>query len=149
MVASFECRNHVPLTPTEAFDLARDVDVHLATMAASGERAVAGRTSGRLEPGDEVTWRARHLGMHWEMRVRIATFDQPDCFVDEQVSGPFRWFRHEHRFEAAGDATTVVVDRVSFAAPYGPVSRLVEPLLARYLRRLVCRRSAALAEHRR
>jgi hypothetical protein len=46
--------------PTErVFDLARDIDVHQQSMAAIGERAVGGRTSGLIEAGESVTFRAR------------------------------------------------------------------------------------------
>jgi uncharacterized protein YndB with AHSA1/START domain len=31
------------------FDLARDLDLHARSMAHTGERAIAGRTSGRIE----------------------------------------------------------------------------------------------------
>jgi ligand-binding SRPBCC domain-containing protein len=37
----------------------------------------------------------------WEPRVR---------FVDRQLTGPYAWWRHEHRFEAAGEATRVIDD---------------------------------------
>ena len=46
------------------FDLARDLDLHARSMAHTGERAIAGRTSGLVEEGDTVTWRARHLGRY-------------------------------------------------------------------------------------
>jgi len=47
--------------PERCFDAARDLDLHLRSMAHTGERAVAGRTSGLIELGEEVTWRARHF----------------------------------------------------------------------------------------
>jgi len=37
------------------FDLARDLDLHARSMAHTGERAIAGRTTGRVEAGDSVT----------------------------------------------------------------------------------------------
>ena len=63
--------------------------------------------------------------------------DKPDYFVDEQVRGPFRSFRHVHEFtnDAAG---TLMVDRIEFTAPFGPLGRLAEKLfLARYFRNLI------------
>ena len=68
----------------------------------------------------------------------------PDYFVDEQVRGPFRSFRHVHEFrEDAG--RTVMVDRIEFAAPFGPLGRLAEKLiLTRYLRKLIEHRNRHL-----
>lgn len=34
------------------------------------------------------------------MTSRITAFDFPTSFVDEQIRGPFRSFRHVHEFEA-------------------------------------------------
>ena len=80
------------------FDLARDVDLHQRSMAATNERAIGGRTSGLIGPGETVTWRARHLGRTWSLTSAITAFERPVRFVDEQTSGPFASFRHEHRF---------------------------------------------------
>ncbi|HEX8410907.1 MAG TPA: cell division protein, partial [Thermoanaerobaculia bacterium] len=44
------------------FDAARDLDLHLESMAHTGERAVGGRISGLIELNEEVTWRGRHFG---------------------------------------------------------------------------------------
>jgi hypothetical protein len=38
------------------FDLARDIDVHKLSAPRTDEVAIAGRTSGRCELGDSVTW---------------------------------------------------------------------------------------------
>lgn len=63
--------------------------------------------------------------------------DMPDCFVDEQVKGPFRSFRHVHEFTNDGSGT-LMVDRIEFTAPFGPLGRIAEKLfLARYLKRLI------------
>ena len=41
------------------FDLARSIDLHVQSTAQTNERAVAGRTSGLIGLGEEVTWRRR------------------------------------------------------------------------------------------
>lgn len=122
---------------SELFDLARSIDAHMLSMASSREEAVAGVTSGLISLGEEVTWRAWHFGLPLRMTSRITAMDMPDCFVDEQVKGPFRSFRHVHEFTNDGTGT-VMVDRIEFTAPFGPLGRLAEKLfLARYLKRLI------------
>ena len=102
------------------FDLARDLDLHAASMAHTGERAVAGRMTGRVEAGDTVTWRARHFGMWWSLTSRITEVEAPVRFADVQERGPFAWFRHEHRFEAR-DGVTRMYDHWEHRSPLGPL----------------------------
>jgi ligand-binding SRPBCC domain-containing protein len=129
-----------------AFDLSLDIDLHLASMSPSGERAIAGVTTGRIGLGEEVTWRARHFHIPFTMTSRITELDRPNRFVDEQVGGPFRSFRHEHQFAEIGGGCRMT-DRVRFVAPFGPIGRIVErALLGRYLRRLIETRNAYLAK---
>lgn len=126
------------------FDLARDIDLHARSMADSRERAVAGRMSGRIERGETVTWRARHFGLWWTLVSRITVVEAPSRFVDEQERGPFRWFRHEHRF-ASVDGGTRMTDHWQHVSPMGPLGRLVDRLvLGRYMRDLLVSRNAVL-----
>lgn len=126
------------------FDLARDLDLHAASMAHTGERAVDGRTSGQVEVGDTVTWRARHFGLWWSLTSRITEVESPVRFEDVQERGPFAWFRHEHRFEAIGGVTRMH-DHWEHRSPLGPIGRVVDRLvLGRYMRSLLATRNAAL-----
>jgi ligand-binding SRPBCC domain-containing protein len=126
------------------FDLARDLDLHARSMAHTGERAVAGKTTGRVEVGDTVSWRARHFGVWWSLTSRITAVEAPIRFEDTQDRGPFAWFRHEHRFERIGDATRMH-DHWEHRSPLGPLGRLVDALvLGRYMRSLLVMRNLAL-----
>ncbi|SKB33762.1 Ligand-binding SRPBCC domain-containing protein [Arthrobacter sp. 49Tsu3.1M3] len=145
MAVYFECTTRTNTPKSELFDLSRSIDVHKDSMAQSREEAVAGVRSGLISLGEEVTWRAWHFGIPIRMTSRITQMEAPDYFVDEQVKGPFRRFRHVHEFseDAAG---TTTVDRIEFAAPFGPIGRLVEKLvLARYLQRLIETRNRHLS----
>ena len=44
------------------FDLARNIDVHQASLNYSGEKAIAGKMSGLIGLGEWVSWEAKHLG---------------------------------------------------------------------------------------
>lgn len=127
--------------PVEAcFDLSRNIDLHLESMLASDERAIGGVTSGLIGAGEDVTWEARHFGVRWRMTSRIVEFDPPHRFVDEMVRGPFRTFRHEHRFESAGGGTRMT-DVITFTTP---VAGLTERPVGLYLRRLMRIRNTAI-----
>jgi ligand-binding SRPBCC domain-containing protein len=126
------------------FDLARDLDLHARSMVHSGERAVAGRTTGLVEVGDTVTWRARHFGLWWSLTSRITAVEAPTRFEDVQERGPFAWFRHEHRFEIVGGVTRMR-DHWEHRSPFGLIGRIVDRLvLRRYMQSLLVTRNAAL-----
>lgn len=128
------------------FDLARSIDFHTHSMRATGERAIAGTTSGLIAEGETVTWQARHLGLTHRLTSRITCFEPPHLFIDEQVRGPFRSLRHEHRFERLDEHTTRLTDALTFRAPLGPLGRLAEPLFTRHLRRLIAAHQQHLKE---
>lgn len=45
------------------FDLARSIDLHMASTSGTNEQAIAGVTTGLIGADDEVTWRAKHFGV--------------------------------------------------------------------------------------
>lgn len=137
-------RTRVGAPASRCFDLARDVDLHQRSTAASRERAVAGVTSGLLGPGDEVTWEATHFGVRQRLSSRITEFDPPRRFVDEMVRGAFRRFRHEHQFLPT-QVGTEMIDVFDYTSPLGPLGSLADLLfLRRYMTRLLRDRNAYL-----
>jgi len=137
-------RTRVAAPPARCFDLARDVELHQRSTAASRERAVAGVTAGLLGAGDEVTWEATHFGVRQRLTSRITEFDPPNRFVDEMVRGAFARFRHEHQFLSVPDGTDMV-DIFDYTAPLGPLGRLADGLfLRRYMTALLRERNAYL-----
>lgn len=119
------------------FDLARDVDFHTRSLRDTGERAVAGRTSGLIGLGESVTWEARHLGVRQRFTAEVTAFDRPAFFRDEMTRGAFRSFGHDHRFEDRG-GVTLMTDEIEFRSPLGPMGWLVDALfLTGYMRRLL------------
>ena len=87
------------------FDLARDVETHLATAAHTQERIVGGKSRGLLELGDELTFEALHFGVRQKLSSRIVEYDRPHRFTDQMISGAFRSLRHVHEFERSGSGT--------------------------------------------
>lgn len=113
-------------------------------MSDAKEKVVSGRRSGRFTEGEEVTWQARHFGVRWRMTSRITEIQYPHRFVDQQVTGPFAAFHHEHRFVELPEHT-LLIDRISLRAPLGPLGRLTENLgLGRYMEQLIVQRNQYL-----
>lgn len=146
MTYTFEVRTESGLEAEELFDRARSVERHLESMAGSDEQVVDPVAGDLLGLGQTVTWRARHFGVWWTMSSRITAMDSPVSFTDEQVTGPFKAFRHVHTFESRGDST-VMTDHIELAAPFGWIGAATERLvLGPYLRRMIQRRGAVLAD---
>ena len=133
------------------FDLSRSIDLHTASTAATGERAVAGVTSGLIGPGEEVTWRARHFGVWQSLTSRIVIFDRPRHFRDSMVRGAFRRFDHDHRFEPCAEISACSLhDRIIEVRLCAPRHRLPcripELEIARVVERVTTRSKRLLAQ---
>lgn len=142
MTATFTIETNMDAGARELFDVSLDIDAHVSSMQHSGERAVAGVTSGMIGLGETVTWRGRHFGIWFTLTSRITELEAPRRFVDEQVRGPFKVFRHEHIFEPVGDGVRMT-DVVTVGSPI--FGKLVERvMLVPYLRRLISTRNEHL-----
>ena len=130
----------------ECFDAARDLDLHVTSLAHTNERAIAGRTSGLIDLGEEVTWRGRHFGVYQRFTSRITAFERPYYFQDSMQRGAFASFVHDHYFTSQGDGTSMK-DVLVFAAPFGILGRFAEKAVLRsYLDRLLRSRAEAIKE---
>jgi ligand-binding SRPBCC domain-containing protein len=80
-----------------------------------------------LRAGALIDYRLRVHGVPLRWRTRIAAWEPPFRFVDEQLRGPYRRWVHEHAFEER-DGGTLCRDRVDYDVLGG---RLVERLFVR------------------
>ena len=76
------------------FDLARSIDLHLQSTVSTGERVVAGKTSGLVELSDEITWEATHFGVRQRLTVKIIEMSHYTSFTDCMVMGAFKSMNH-------------------------------------------------------
>jgi ligand-binding SRPBCC domain-containing protein len=128
------------------FDLARSMELHMDSTSRTGERAIAGVTTGLLGPGEQVTWRARHLGVWQTLTSRMTIFDPPHHFRDSMVEGAFARFDHDHFFEQEGEIC-VMRDVFDFASPLGALGRLVDRVfLDGYLERFLVERNELIRQ---
>lgn len=142
MTSTFTVETRSAHSTERLFEVSLSIDEHLGSMADSGEQAIGGVTTGAISLGETVTWRARHFGIWFTMTSQITEHDQPHRFVDEQISGPFRSFRHVHEYRET-DRMTVMTDTITLASPV--FGRLAERLvLVPYLRRLIRQRNSHL-----
>jgi ligand-binding SRPBCC domain-containing protein len=81
----------------------------------------------RLVAGARIDYRLSLFGIPFAWRTRIEDVVPGDCFVDVQLAGPYRRWRHTHRFDDAPGGT-LVGDRVEYELPLGPLGSLAHAL---------------------
>ena len=131
------------------FDLARSVEVHLAGNVHFGEQALAtaGVTSGLIDLGMRVTWRAKHFGVWHTLTSEITAMEPHSYFQDTMVRGPFRSMQHDHYFRSFASGNTEMKDVFRFAAPLPVLGLLAEKLvLRRYMQMLLRERNIVLKQ---
>jgi len=82
------------------------------------------------------------VGLPW--RVRHVEYVPGERFVDEQVAGPFRSWRHEHDFADAPGGGTTITDRVTWELPVRLPARIDVSLVERFLGELFAFRERQL-----
>jgi hypothetical protein len=83
-----------------------------------------------MKTGALIDYTIRLFGMRVRWTTLITAYDPGRSFVDEQLKGPYSFWRHSHRFaEAPGG--TMVTDEVRYALPFGPVGRLAHALVVK------------------
>jgi ligand-binding SRPBCC domain-containing protein len=131
----------VRASPERCFDASRDLDLHLESMSHTGERAVAGRTSGLIELGEQVTWEGRHFGIVQRFTSAITAYDRPRHFQDSMVRGAFASFVHDHYFDACDEGTRMT-DVLAFRSPLGVLGAIVDRVvMKKYMTRLLTKRN--------
>ncbi len=90
-----------------------------------------------------IDYRLHLFGVPLRWRARITHWEPPVGFVDEQVRGPYRIWRHAHRFYD-GSEGTVVEDTVHYRLPFAPFGDLLHPLVRLQLRRIFRFRQSAV-----
>jgi ligand-binding SRPBCC domain-containing protein len=129
------------------FDLSRSISLHKISAISTDEKAIAGITAGLINENETVTWQARHLFKTRHFTSRIIRMQKPLYFTDEMVSGDFKSFRHEHHFKAT-DNGSIIIDMISFEAPYGVVGRIFSSLyLKNYLEKFLIHRNAVIKDY--
>ena len=100
--------------PTNGLQVGSDIHLRVSHPLVAGllPDVRAGGKGGRRAP----------IGVDWH--VRHVEFERGVRFVDEQVSGPFRSWRHEHEFADGPGGSTVITDRVTWELPVGLPGRL-------------------------
>jgi ligand-binding SRPBCC domain-containing protein len=86
--------------------------------------------------GARIDYQLSLYAVPFTWKTRISAWEPGRRFVDEQESGPFRVWIHEHRFEALSPTSTRIRDEVRYRLPFAPLGEIAHPLVRRKLERI-------------
>jgi len=76
-----------------------------------------------VQQGTLINYSLRVHGIPLRWTSEIVEWDPPHRFVDLQLRGPYKLWRHEHRFEPR-DGGTLISDTISLALPLGVLGQM-------------------------
>lgn len=98
-----------------------------------------------MRAGTRIEYRISLHGLPLKWRTLISEWNPPFGFKDIQVSGPYKIWEHEHRFEPVAGGT-VMRDIVRYELPLGFLGSLVERYwVRRDLQRIFDHRAQCIA----
>ena len=83
-----------------------------------------------MAAGTLLDYRLRLFGIPVRWRTRIELVEPPARFIDLQLAGPYRHWRHEHSF-AEIPGGTLIADAVDYEMPLGALGTLAHALVVR------------------
>ena len=90
-----------------------------------------------MRAGALVDYRLALFGVPFYWRTLIESWTPEESFVDSQIKGPYKLWRHMHTFEALSPGATLMRDRVEYRIPLGILGRIAHPLfVARTLKKI-------------
>jgi ligand-binding SRPBCC domain-containing protein len=80
-----------------------------------------------MKQGATIAYALRVRGIPLRWLTEIERWNPPFEFIDVQAKGPYRLWRHTHRFSGVAGGTSIV-DIVDYALPFGLLGRIVHRL---------------------
>lgn len=126
------------------FNINRNIDIHQESASKTKEVAIAGITSGLINKNETVTWKGKHFGFNLQHQSIISEMIFPTYFVDEQLNGQFKKFKHQHFFEQKENYVEVT-DILEYKTPFGIFGQLFDTiLLKKHLTNFIIHRNSIL-----
>lgn len=117
-MAVFETSITLEVTLEQAFDfLIRPANHEKLSPPGVGLRFV--NPPDVFQLGSQFEFKIQAWGVVQTTRHEITEFRRPDLFVEQQVKGPLKSWRHEHRFQLDQNGHVIIIDSIEFQPPGG------------------------------
>jgi len=142
-----ECRQTLPLTPAAAWEFFSRPDNLARITPPDLGFEVTSPLPERMYAGMIVSYRVSPFaGLRVPWVTEITHVREHEFFVDEQRSGPYRLWHHQHHFRAVA-AGVEMTDLVHYQLPFGAVGDLLAGgLVERRVARIFAFRRRVLTE---
>ena len=98
-------------------------DVHFKIKSAKSDDFYEGKIiSYKIKP-------FKLLALNWV--TEISQIKEGSYFIDNQISGPYKMWRHEHHFKDNHNGTTEIIDKVKYKVPFYIVGKLMHKMFIR------------------
>lgn len=99
-----------------------------------------------IEEGTLIRYELKLFGIPFKWLTRIARWQPPTCFIDEQLEGPYRVWHHTHTFTSLPEGNTLMHDVVRYRLPLWPLGELAYPFIAAQLTRIFAYRKKTILQ---
>jgi len=83
-----------------------------------------------MSPGTLIDYRIRLFGAPLRWRTKIESYQPGVRFIDAQLRGPYKSWRHLHEFSDVPGGTRMT-DRVEYEMPFGPLGTVARALFVK------------------
>lgn len=95
---------------------------------------VTSKTSKKLYEGEIITFRTKipHIPLLTTNIIsEIKKISTKEYFIDQQISGPYKIWHHEHHFKKSKNNTTIISEKIHYKLHFHPFSRVLHKLFIR------------------
>lgn len=124
MSAPFERRVTVPVPAAETFAW-HERPGAFTRLTPPWEPVKLLHTDGSIRTGSRATIRVKQFGLPLTWQVEHVDYEAGVQFADIQHGGPFAHWKHTHRVQPEGPASSTLVDHIDYRLPLEPLSRWV------------------------
>ena len=88
----------------------------------------------------------RWFGFRFKWQTKIVEYNPPTRFIDTQLVGPYKYWRHLHIFEKVSEGT-LLTDEVTYRLPLSLLGRVLHRLIIRrQLEDIFCYRAVRISQ---
>lgn len=85
----------------------------------------------KIHEGLMIEYRVKPLlGIPTKWVSKISKVEEKKFFIDEQRSGPYKKWHHEHHFRQV-DEGTEIIDIITYQMPFGLLGKIVHPFIVK------------------
>jgi ligand-binding SRPBCC domain-containing protein len=118
------------------FDLSRSVSLVKQALLTNDILVSGEKTTGLLEEGESVTLQSKLLFKNRVWKLQLTKIVKPEMYIEEQVDGFFKNFKHEHYFKSCENGS-FLIDQITYEEK-GIAGQLADKIIFRnYLMKIL------------